>query len=309
MIEHYLIPSGFFLNSGNNESYVSFLPVEPEMHTSPEGNEVPVYDAYPRDTDSYNETALSRKASIIYPKVIDFLYDFETRALEYNSRVKEARNDSSIKISRPKIVSVSDLFHAIYTEAYIRTPDPTRTNKLNYLAEELEHYDARKMAEKRLGRKIIDAIKGEEVEKIKAILKPTSYLYKKLESIANNDEKETFANAIDEIRAKLGTLRKSSSTPTLSLTDAMYFGEVDQEIASLEAPHYKVARTEIKKLMAEKLFSKQADSVTNSDWFAFFDVNIAKEFSSGGKSDTDNLIDKMHVASQSILEEHFYLAV
>ena len=308
IIEKMLLPKGVFVSNGQEYQITEVIPYPPETYTTPDGHEAIVYTTYPTaESREFNTTARYHDPSVIFPILIERLHGLEEVALERTfPGVKALKEEKSSRFQREEITSKLYLNKVIYLETYLRCAKPDGVQKGVYLAEEFEHLDVRKLAEKKLGRRLMPYTPSCEIDEVTAILKPDSFLLRELNNITSPEEKLAFASAIQEVRAKLGALRKGHSPNTLlSFLDAIQLDFPKAENGE-EPPHYYTARKLIeKRLLGPAIMGKE--TIDNDDWFKFLDDNLPQEIMACERSKSNDLVDKLDLAARKALEQHFYL--
>lgn len=311
----FLLPRGVYFTAQNGQAVIEPIIYEPREATSPDGHTIPVYISHPHRQNKGNDASSVRFLgnSIVYTHLVDKLFSLEGNVELFNPDLKGVKDSQTAQIVRDEINDFYQYQHAVESEAYLKTEEPENFRYIDSLAEELEHLDCKKLAEKRLGKEILYGIYGREVEEARAVLK-SGPLLDELESKGDLNEQTSFAKAILEVRAKIGMLRvgerRYNFTP-YSFIDAIGYA-IDVKKATYEIeeePHYDVARNINKHLIGEKLLGVTGKALDDPKiWFKFLDENISVRVGVNTIGKTEEFILKLHKAAQEVLEENFYLS-
>lgn len=310
----FFLPNRIYYTVENSNIITEPILYKPTEFTSPDGHTIPVYCSHPysRNKGNYATTTKFMGDYIVYPTIVDELFSLDKNINIFAPEIIGLKTLKGAGIVRGEITDFFSYVRSVETEAYLRSEDPREFKFYDSISEELEHLDCKKLAEKRLGKKVELGIANREVEEITAVLKPGPLL-DKLDSIDDPLEKNSFAKALHEVRAKVGMLRTGEGrvnfTPYSFIDSVVYALVKDLEGGSQEDPYYMVARDINKRLLGEKLLGVSGADLDNPNiWFKYLNQNI--NFRIGADSPenrTDEFILKLDRAAREVLEENFYL--
>lgn len=301
--EKITIPNGLYVyESGEGHFNTEPILYEPQEFITPDGNKVKAYTHY-SCSEKYETTACCWDSIITYPQILDVLYNIGELA-KYSHAINQVKADKSLGIVRQQFNNIESYRRFITAEWCIKSTDPVNEYKMEVLGEEFEHYDSGIVAVKRLGYTPLH-----KIEEVGAIVKPGSYAYEQFSKAASLglSNQVIISAALNEVRAKLGNLRKGHSPfPPFTFYEAVAISL--DESANIGPEHYKLARNCIRDLLSPLLLGKTSNQVRQSDWLGFLHDNVAMDIRAGNtNSQTNVLIDKLDLASKQILEENFYL--